>query len=98
MEPMSLDASTVSVLTVFLVRPYPLRRTLPLVEAISRDFNEQCIKVLSSQRLMYLDYSSFERIVATTAEVFASWEENIKEFTNVAREGKSSDSLIDLRA
>lgn len=38
---------------------------------------------------MYLDYPTFERIVVTTAEVFASWEENIKEFTNIAREGKS---------
>lgn len=68
------------------VSPYPLRRTLPLVEAISNDFNEQCIKVLSSHRLMYMDYASFERTMSTAIDVFATWDENIKEFTNVARE------------
>lgn len=58
------------------------------MEAISRDFNDQCAKVLSSQRLLYLDYPSFDRVTTTAMEVFAAWEENIKEFTNVAREGE----------
>lgn len=70
--------------------PYPLRRTLPLVEAISRDFNDQCAKVLNSQRLLYLDYPTFDRVTSAALDVFAAWEENIKEFTNVAREGKCS--------
>ena len=36
---------------------------------------------------MYMDYGKFELEMATTAEVFATWEENMKDFTNVAREG-----------
>lgn len=35
------------------VAPYPIRRALPLVEAISQDFNEQLTRVLTSQRLLY---------------------------------------------
>lgn len=69
-------------------RPYPIRRTLPLVEAISQDFNEQLLRVLGSQRLMYMDYEKFEDAMSMTAEVFATWEENMKDFTNVAREGQ----------
>lgn len=69
-------------------RPYPIRRTLPLVEAISRDFNDQLLRVLGSQRLMYMDYAKFEGVMAQVAEVFATWDENMKDFTNVAREGE----------
>ncbi len=73
------------------VSPYPLRRTLPFVEAISSDFNQQCLKVLGSQRLMYMEHAMFERTMRVVMEVFGVWEENIKEFTNVAREGKWVD-------
>lgn len=72
---------------ILLIRPYPIRRILPLVEAISSDFNDQLLKVLNSQRLMYMDYAKFEEVMATAAEVFGTWDENMKDFTNVAREG-----------
>lgn len=35
---------------------------------------------------MYMDYTKFEEVMATAAEVFATWDENMKDFTNVARE------------
>jgi len=44
--------------------------------------------VLGSQRLMYMDYAKFESVMAQVAEVFGTWDENMKDFTNVAREGK----------
>lgn len=37
---------------------------------------------------MYTDYAKFENIMAQVADVFATWDENMKDFTNVAREGK----------
>jgi dynein heavy chain 1 len=37
---------------------------------------------------MFIDYEMFERNMASVADVFATWNENIKEFTNVAREGE----------
>lgn len=36
---------------------------------------------------MYMDYAKFEEVMATAAEVFGTWDENMKDFTNVAREG-----------
>ncbi|WVQ73635.1 hypothetical protein IAR50_003215 [Cryptococcus sp. DSM 104548] len=79
--------------------PYPIRRTLPLVEAISSDFNDQLLKILSSQRLMYMDYAKFEEVVALGAEVFGTWEENMKDFTNVAREvsRKRAEKFISIK-
>ncbi|WVQ81477.1 hypothetical protein IAT38_003601 [Cryptococcus sp. DSM 104549] len=79
--------------------PYPIRRTLPLVEAISSDFNDQMLKVLSSQRLMYMDYAKFEEVMATAAEVFGTWDENMKDFTNVAREvsRKRAEKFISIK-
>ncbi|KIJ38518.1 hypothetical protein M422DRAFT_258888, partial [Sphaerobolus stellatus SS14] len=66
--------------------PYPIRRALPLVEAISRDFNDQLLRVLTSHRLAYQPYDAFERLLAQVHNIFRSWDEWIKEFTNVARE------------
>ncbi|WWC91126.1 uncharacterized protein L201_006067 [Kwoniella dendrophila CBS 6074] len=79
--------------------PYPIRRTLPLVEAISSDFNDQLLKVLGSQRLMYMDYAKFEEVMAMAADVFATWDENMKDFTNVAREvsRKRAEKFISIK-
>ncbi|TFK18751.1 dynein heavy chain protein 2 [Coprinopsis marcescibilis] len=66
--------------------PYPIRRALPLVEAISRDFNDVLLRILTSHRLPYTPYETFERLLSQTANIFKTWDENIKEFTNVARE------------
>lgn len=66
--------------------PYPIRRALPLVEAISRDFNDQLLRVLTSHRLTYTPYDTFERLLSVTTEIFRTWDELIKEFTIVARE------------
>ncbi|GAA5974101.1 hypothetical protein JCM11641_003434 [Rhodosporidiobolus odoratus] len=79
--------------------PYPVRRALPLVEAISRDLNSQLLKVLSSQRLTYQDYSIFERAMSASSAVFHAWDDSFKEFTNVAREvtRKRSEKFIPIK-
>jgi dynein heavy chain 1 len=61
---------------------------LPLIEAISQDFNDQLLRVMGSQRLMYMDYGKFEDVMSTASSVFTVWDENMKDFTNVAREGE----------
>lgn len=66
--------------------PYPIRRALPLVEAISRDFNDVLLRILTSHRLPYTPYETFERLLSQTSNIFKTWDEHIKEFTNVARE------------
>ncbi|EAT84014.2 hypothetical protein SNOG_08846 [Parastagonospora nodorum SN15] len=66
--------------------PYPVRRALPLVEAISGDLNVQIHKLLHGKTLMHMDYPEFQAIMEVAESIWRSWEENVKEFTNVARE------------
>ena len=79
--------------------PYPVRRALPLVEAISRDLNEQLLRILTSHRLLYTPYETFERLLNQTMGIFRTWDDNIKEFTNVAREvtRKRSERFIPIK-
>ncbi|KAL2153811.1 hypothetical protein VTH82DRAFT_4967 [Thermothelomyces myriococcoides] len=66
--------------------PYPIRRALPLVEAISADLDEVLHRLLPGTELVKLDYQEFRRVMKQTDDIFRIWDENIKEFTNVARE------------
>jgi hypothetical protein len=79
--------------------PYPIRRALPLVEAISRDFNDQLMRVLTSHRLPYTQYDTFERLLGAAMAIFRTWDDLIKEFTNVAREvtRKRSEKFIPIK-
>ncbi|CAO0793713.1 unnamed protein product [Mucor circinelloides] len=79
--------------------PYPIRRALPLVEAISRDLNDQLLKVLGSRRMMYMEYDDFERTTAGAESVFHTWDDLIKEFTNVARDvtRKRSEKFLPIK-
>ncbi|KAK4192422.1 putative dynein heavy chain [Podospora australis] len=66
--------------------PYPIRRALPLVEAISADLDEALHRLLPGLELVKLDYPDFNRVMKQADAIFRVWDENIKEFTNVARE------------
>ena len=66
--------------------PYPIRRALPLVEAISADLDETLHRLLPGTELASLDYSDFRQLTQACAGVFRGWEECVKEFTNVARD------------
>ncbi|KAI8818344.1 dynein heavy chain [Fimicolochytrium jonesii] len=79
--------------------PYPIRRALPLVEGISQDLNDQLLRVLNSRRLMYMDYAEFERIALGCDELFRTWDEQVKEFTNVARDltRKRSEKFLPIK-
>ncbi|PLW56951.1 hypothetical protein PCANC_02857 [Puccinia coronata f. sp. avenae] len=68
------------------ISPYPIRRALPLAEAISKDLTESLLKVLTNHRLMYMEHNSFSKIMSDAAAVFQTWEEQIKDFTTIARE------------
>lgn len=66
--------------------PYPIRRALPLVEAISADLDDVLHRLLPGTELVNLDYQQFQGIMQTCDDIFRTWEDNVKEFTNVARE------------
>lgn len=66
--------------------PYPIHRALPLVEAISGDLDEVLHRLLPGTELVNLDYTEFCGVMREVDGIFRVWDENIKEFTNVARE------------
>ena len=66
--------------------PYPIARVLPLVEAISGDLDEALHRLLPGMDLVNKEYGQFRDLMNTADEIFRTWDENIKEFTNVARE------------
>ncbi|SPN99639.1 probable dynein heavy chain, cytosolic [Cephalotrichum gorgonifer] len=66
--------------------PYPIPRALPLVQAISGDLDEVLHRLLPGTELIDLDYAEFQTVTKACDAIFQTWEESIKEFTNVARE------------
>ena len=65
---------------------YPIRRTLALVEAISGDLDAQVHRLLNGRVIMHLDYQEFTSVMKVTKSIWRTWDENLKEFTNVARD------------
>ncbi|KAJ2157684.1 dynein heavy chain [Coemansia sp. RSA 552] len=78
---------------------YPVRRALPLVEALSRDFNSQLGKVLGHVRLMHVPYADFDLLFRETQGAFDAWESQVKEFANLARDitRKRSEKFIPIK-
>ena len=75
--------------TKLKLSPYPIRRALPLVTAISRDFNDALLRVLGTGKLMFMSWDAFERVMAELGDVFAAWDDHMKEFTGIARDRES---------
>ncbi|CAN6639183.1 dynein heavy chain, cytoplasmic [Trichomonascus vanleenenianus] len=81
------------------ISPYPIWKALVLVEAISADLDANLRNLLAHRQLMHLDYDSLTATLKQTIDIFATWDECVKEFTNVAREmtRKRSEKFIPIR-
>ncbi|EFX05210.1 dynein heavy chain [Grosmannia clavigera kw1407] len=79
--------------------PYPIRRALALVESISSDLDDTMHRLLSGTELVDLDYAEFNRVMSATNDIFRAWDDNVKEFTNVAREvtRRRNDKFIPIK-
>ncbi|KAJ5782973.1 hypothetical protein N7457_004747 [Penicillium paradoxum] len=66
--------------------PYPIKRALSLVEAISGDLDKKIHELITGRTILHLDYREFRSLMKTTQAIWRTWDENLKEFTNVARE------------
>ncbi|KAI9679439.1 MAG: hypothetical protein M1817_005461 [Caeruleum heppii] len=66
--------------------PYPVKRALALVEAISGDLDNQLHSMLHGRSLMHMEFKEFQVLMAAADAIWRTWEENVKEFTTVARE------------
>ena len=65
---------------------YPIARALPLVNAISGDLDTQIHSLLRGRTLMHLDFKEFEAVMDIAENIWSTWDEHAKDFTNVARE------------
>ncbi|CAK3926358.1 Dynein heavy chain, cytoplasmic [Lecanosticta acicola] len=79
--------------------PYPIRRALPLVEAISADMDARVHDLLHGRTLMHQSFADFQKIVHQVQEVWMFWDDNVKEFTNVARDvtRRRNDKFIPIK-
>ncbi|KAF7306378.1 Dynein heavy chain [Mycena indigotica] len=66
--------------------PYPNRRSLPLINEISREFNTQLARILSGLSLIDVPYTTCENHFVDAATVFETWRKHCREFSCVARE------------
>ncbi|KAJ5148038.1 hypothetical protein N7526_001390 [Penicillium atrosanguineum] len=66
--------------------PYPIKRALSLVEAISGDLDRKIHDLIPGRDILHLDYREFRSLMKTTQAIWRAWDENLKEFTNVARD------------
>ncbi|EGE05638.1 protein kinase subdomain-containing protein [Trichophyton equinum CBS 127.97] len=66
--------------------PYPIKRALSLVAAISGDLDLTIHKLIPGRSIMHYDYTEFHSLMRAAQIVWRTWDENIKEFTNVARD------------
>lgn len=82
--------SLVSIFTHFnrklRICPYPIARALPLVSAISGDLEAKIHSLLRGRTLMHLGFKDFEILMETAEGIWRTWDEHVKDFTNVARE------------
>ncbi|KDN53572.1 putative cytoplasmic dynein heavy chain 1 [Tilletiaria anomala UBC 951] len=88
-----LDRCADSLLSVFAhlnkklrISPYPVKKALALVDAISRDLNDTMVKVLGPMRIMYQEYDRFYATLEATSRVFAAWDDGAKEFVSTGRD------------
>ena len=66
--------------------PYPIARALPLVSAISGDLERQIHSFLHGRTLMHMEFREFKVLMDTADSIWRTWDDNVKDFTNVARE------------
>ncbi|EMC91770.1 hypothetical protein BAUCODRAFT_126763 [Baudoinia panamericana UAMH 10762] len=81
------------------VCPYPIRRALPLVEAISADLDLRIHDLLHGRTLMHLGIDDFMSTIAQVEEIWVLWDDDLKDFTNVAREvtRRRNDKFIPIK-
>lgn len=81
------------------ISPYPIRRALPLVEAISADLDARVHHLLHGRTLMRMSFQDFQRAIEQVQTVWLFWDDNVKEFTNVARDvtRRRNDKFIPIK-
>ena len=79
--------------------PYPIARALSFVSKISLDLNTQVLKALDGTKVISLPPTELKSVFLEAQLVFRTWDDNLKEFINVAREmtRKRSEKFIPIK-
>ncbi|KAK4618664.1 Dynein heavy chain, cytoplasmic [Fulvia fulva] len=79
--------------------PYPVKRALPFVEAISADMDSRLHDLLHGRSLMHKSFEDFRATMIEVQQLWVIWDDDIKEFTNAAREStrRRADKFIAIK-
>jgi hypothetical protein len=59
---------------------YDARRSSQFIEVLSRDLNNQMVKILSNEDMMFMNYVQFKEDYERSQEIFKKFEENASHF------------------
>ena len=68
------------------IAPYPVSKLLHFLEALSKDVNDQAIRIINGKSLMGLPKSKFDDIANDFSLLFKCWDDHFKEFGTICRE------------
>eukprot|EP01062_Namystynia_karyoxenos_P055679 TRINITY_DN4670_c0_g1_i3.p1 TRINITY_DN4670_c0_g1~~TRINITY_DN4670_c0_g1_i3.p1 ORF type:complete len:4935 (+),score=2334.99 TRINITY_DN4670_c0_g1_i3:176-14806(+) len=64
---------------------YPIPRAMNLIDAVTRDFNKQLLKILSPQNLLDLEFDDFDRETRGCENLFSDWTTQYRRFNEEAK-------------
>eukprot|EP01065_Artemidia_motanka_P046736 TRINITY_DN7156_c0_g1_i1.p1 TRINITY_DN7156_c0_g1~~TRINITY_DN7156_c0_g1_i1.p1 ORF type:complete len:4841 (+),score=1881.44 TRINITY_DN7156_c0_g1_i1:123-14645(+) len=107
----SIDAMSAAVTEIYdhirkhlKTTKFPVLRIMNLIDAVTRDFNKQLLKLLSPQGLLDLDFDDFERETRGCEVLFSDWTTSYRRFNEDAKKqarrqqgtGKSAPSGVQM--
>ena len=78
---------------------YPVQRALGLTQALSTDLNKKLLDLINGRELMFIDSQAFQMAIGACEETFATWDEQMKQFTNLSRDltRRRGEKFINMR-
>jgi len=80
-----LDSIFEHVNKIFPRNPYPIRRAIYLLEAISSDLDDRVRSLLKGGTLVHMDTDTFNFIMTSTKAIWTSWAKNVRNFDLAGR-------------
>lgn len=80
-----LDSIFEHVNRIFPRNPYPIRRAIYLLEAISSDLDDRVRSLLKGGKLVHMDTDAFNSIMTSTKAIWTSWAKNVRGFDLAGR-------------
>lgn len=65
---------------------YPVKRSIDLMETFCSEFTNKVREIAHGRRLMTIPFNNYLKVIGDCERCFLLWENNIKEFTSLARD------------